>query len=322
MTVISAADQARTTAAPRQELLARFIAILACPHCHAPLACPSMLNDAPLVCSSCGLVGEVRGGQLCFEGLSDQPITGDWLNRLKEVAKRRLGRIYPLAIRAFSPVYYPDVAARFFATFPGEQELLADLGSGTTHHHDRAACIDGYGYANVHFVADLQRLPLLSNSLDGALSVAVLEHVPQPAEHVREMWRVLRPGGRVSCFIPFIQGYHASPHDYQRYTIAGIRELFSSAGFEVLEVRVGAGPTSGLLWILQEWLALVLSLGSARLYRLIMPLTWILSPLKYFDLILARHPSAAVIASGFQIEARKPAVQPADHSPPQARHAD
>ena len=133
----------------------------------------------------------------------------------------------------------------------------------------------------------------------------MLEHVTDPQAHVAEMRRVLAPGGRVVCFMPFMAPFHASPHDYQRLTHAGLETLFKD--FEVLSVRVGAGPTSSLLWVLQEWLALVLSLGSRRLYRLLVPLMWLLSPLKVLDLVLARHPEARVVASAFVVEARKPA---------------
>ena len=125
-----------------------------------------------------------------------------------------------------------------------------------------------------------------------------------PAAHLAEIRRVLAPGGRLLCFVPFMQPFHASPYDYQRYTDVGLREQFH--GFEVLSVRVGAGPTSGLIWVLQEWLAMVLSFGSARVYRALAPLTWILSPFKLLDLLLVRHPAASVIASGFVIEVRKP----------------
>ncbi|MFG2037027.1 hypothetical protein [Dactylosporangium sp. NPDC048998] len=100
--------------------------------------------------------------------------------------------------------------------------------------------------------------------------------------------------------MPFLQPFHASPYDFQRYTEVGLREQFGA--FEVLSVRVGAGPTSGLLWVLQEWLAMVLSFGSRRLYRAILPLTWVLSPLK----LLEHHPMAAQAASGFVIEVRRP----------------
>jgi SAM-dependent methyltransferase len=128
--------------------------------------------------------------------------------------------------------------------------------------------------------------------------------VPDPQAHIAEMYRVLAPGGRLLCFVPFMQPFHASPYDFQRFSDVGLREQFRQ--FEVTSVRVGAGPTSALVWVLQEWLALLLSFGSRRLYRLVQPLTWILSPLKLLDLLMARHRNASVVASGFVIQARKP----------------
>ena len=49
------------------------------------------------------------------------------------------------------------------------------------------------------------------------------------------------------------------------------------------------------------------SFGSERLYRMLVPVMWTLSPLKYLDAFLIHHPAAHVIASGFAIEATKPA---------------
>jgi len=197
-----------------------------------------------------------------------------------------------------------SIVRPFLRTFDLDRDLVADLGAGTHRHDPRVLCVDGGSYQNVNIVTDLRKLPLADGSLSGAMSVAVLEHVPDPANHIAEIRRVLAPGGRLMCFVPFMQPFHASPYDFQRYTQVGLAEQFP--GFEVLSVTVGSGPTSGMLWVLQEWLAMVLSFGSMRLYRALVPLTWILSPLKVFDLLLARHPAAPVIASGFTIEVRKP----------------
>jgi ArsR family transcriptional regulator len=54
------------------------------------------------------------------------------------------------------------------------------------------------GATNVDFVAgDLEKLPLADASVDAAVCVLVLHHIPSPELAVGEMARVLRPGGVV-----------------------------------------------------------------------------------------------------------------------------
>ena len=305
-TTLMANSLAKRVSSPRQSLLNRLEAILACPQCHCSVEISSN-NDgdsAGILCKNCGAVGQRKPDQLCLGGFTTSELRQDFLNHLKETAKRKLATYYPLAISILAPVHMRNLVPRFIQSFDTTTELVADLGSGTNSYRDQVVCVDGGNYQSVHVTADLARLPFQDESLSGIVSIAVLEHVPNPVEHVREFLRVLKPGGRVLCYIPFIQGYHASPHDYQRFTSQGMRKLFSN--FDDIRVSVGAGPTSGFLWILQEWLALVFSFGSLRLYRWLMPLTWILSPLKYLDLLLVHHPAADVIASAFFVEAVKP----------------
>jgi SAM-dependent methyltransferase len=284
---------------PRDALLDRIRPALVCPGCRIALA------DAAggLACPRCGRHVRRTPGAFDFGGLPAEAQEDDWLNAAKAAAKRRLGRFYPLAISALAPVYGSSGLADFLASFPADARIC-DLGAGTRSHADRVVCVDGFGYDTVHVVADLAALPFADGSIDGVVSEAVLEHVPDPAAHVAEMFRVLRPGGRVLCYFPFMAAFHASPYDYSRLTIPGLQHLF--AAFTDPHVRVAGGPTSGLLWTLQEWLAMVGSLGSERLYRALVPLTWLLSPLKYLDKLLIKHPAAHVIASGFAITATRP----------------
>lgn len=281
----------------RSRLLDRLEAVLVCPEHRKPL------RHSGLNCPECGRAPTRTATRIDFGGLSDEAQASDWLNRTKAAAKKRLGRFYPRAIQALAPVYGDTRVAQFLDGFDLEQDLVADLGAGTASYDDRVVCVDGYGYDTVHLVADLSKLPLADGSLAGVISQAVLEHVPDPAAHVAEMFRVLRPGGRLVCFFPFMQGFHASPHDYSRVTQPGLRKLFDA--FDIDDVYVAGGPTSGLVWTLQEWLAIAGSFGSERLYRALVPLTWVLSPLKYLDAVLINHPAAHVIASGFGITATK-----------------
>jgi SAM-dependent methyltransferase len=289
------------SAAGRQ---ARLAQVLACPACHAPLR---LDGGETITCAACGHTGRRRlvagTAQLKFGGFESEELTADALNRIKEFVKKRFNKVYPTAIKVLSPVMDRNLIMPFLRSFDLDRDLVADFGCGTHRRDQRVICMDGGTYPNVDIVTDLRNVPLAEGSLAGGISIAVLEHVPDPAEHIAEMHRLLRPGGRMLVFVPFMQPFHASPYDFQRYTEVGLREQFPQ--FEVLSVKVGAGPTSGMLWTLQEWLAMLLSFGSMRLYRAILPLTWILSPLKLLDLLLAHHPAAAVTASGFVIEVRK-----------------
>ncbi len=274
-----------------------------CPSCRRRLE-GGERSAGQLTCSHCGGTARRHDERYDFGGLSEDEQDQDWLNALKAQAKRRLGRFYPLAIEVLSPVYGDAGVDPFLASFDLDRELVCDLGAGTRSHGGKVVCVDGYGYETVHVRADLTSLPFADGSVSGVLSEAVLEHVPDPAAHVEEIFRVLKPGGRVHCYFPFIAAFHASPHDYTRLTLPGLRRLFQR--FHIDATRVAGGPTSGLLWTFQEWLALAGSFGSERLYRALVPMTWVLSPLKYLDKLFIRHPAAHVIASGFAIEATKP----------------
>lgn len=79
--------------------------------------------------------------------------------------------------------------------------------------------------ANVAFVADAHLLPIANESLDGVLMVSVLEHLHDPIRAVNQVARVLKKGGVYFSYAPFYHPYHASPHDYFRFTQEGYRYM-------------------------------------------------------------------------------------------------
>ncbi|KUH96192.1 methyltransferase domain-containing protein [Mycobacterium sp. IS-1556] len=59
--------------------------------------------------------------------------------------------------------------------------------------------------SNVGFLrADAQRLPFREASIDAVSSLAVLQLIPEPSAAVAEMYRVLRPGGRIAIMVPTV----------------------------------------------------------------------------------------------------------------------
>ena len=110
------------------------------------------------------------------------------------------------------------------------------------------------GARQADIVADASSLPLEQESVDLVLSTQVLEHVPEPADVLRECHRILRPSGRVALTAPLVWEPHELPQDFYRYTAPGLEHLLTSAGFvdPVIEPRTDSftdiGPARPQRW--------------------------------------------------------------------------
>src|SRR5262249_12485851 len=71
-------------------------------------------------------------------------------------------------------------------------------------------------------------------SFDSAVCNQVLEHVFEPEAFLKEINRVLKPGGCLLLTVPFAWDEHEQPRDYARYSSFGIGALLGRCGFEVL----------------------------------------------------------------------------------------
>jgi ubiquinone/menaquinone biosynthesis C-methylase UbiE len=94
---------------------------------------------------------------------------------------------------------------------------------------------------NVDLVGTAYEIPAAGGSFDSALCTAVLEHLEDPAEALREAHRVLKPGAPAIYVTPLFWHLHEEPRDFYRYTSFGLRHLFETAGFDVEEIRPLAG---------------------------------------------------------------------------------
>ena len=164
-------------------------------------------------------------------------------------------------------------------------ELIVNIGSGNSKIADNIYNVDIFAYDNVDIVCDIENLPFKDNSLDVIVNLAVLEHVPNPKKVIEEIYRVLKPNGVIYTAFPFMQGFHASPYDFTRVTEEGIKVLHKE--FETIEVKPFGGPTSGMLWTFQEWVAILLSFGNKKLHMIIYLVMMCLTfPIKFLDYFL------------------------------------
>lgn len=83
-------------------------------------------------------------------------------------------------------------------------------------------------------------------SYDSAVCLEVLEHVPDPFRAVHEIHRILKPQGIIVVSVPHLNRLHEIPYDYYRFTSYGLRFLFESNGFEVVDLQKKGGLFSFL----------------------------------------------------------------------------
>ena len=87
------------------------------------------------------------------------------------------------------------------------------------------------------FYYDGGPFPFNDGVFDCAITFQTLEHVFTPDEFLREIDRVLKPGGNFLVTVPFIWDEHEQPADYARYSSFGIRSLLERNGFAVMDQR-------------------------------------------------------------------------------------
>ena len=87
---------------------------------------------------------------------------------------------------------------------------------------------------------DAQALPFADNSIDHALLLDVIEHIPEPDRSLAELYRILKPGGSLTLQVPFLYPLHDDPLDFHRWTRHGLRRAAARHGFSVNdEIAIG-----------------------------------------------------------------------------------
>jgi SAM-dependent methyltransferase len=98
-------------------------------------------------------------------------------------------------------------------------------------------------------------LPLGNETVDTVILCNVLEHIYNHQFLLKEIRRLLTPGGQLIGFVPFWVGYHPDPNDYFRYTHEALLRMLADAGFVGVEISpLAVGP------ILANFNTIVLSL--------------------------------------------------------------
>jgi SAM-dependent methyltransferase len=89
----------------------------------------------------------------------------------------------------------------------------------------------------VDIVSDITAIPVPDASFDAALCTEVLEHVPDPIAVVRELARIVRPGGTLVLTAPFASLTHQAPFHFSTgFGPAWYEYHLPAAGFEIVQM--------------------------------------------------------------------------------------
>ena len=109
-------------------------------------------------------------------------------------------------------------------------------------------------------VGDATRLPFPDHTFDRVICSEVLEHIPDYEAALREIWRVVKPGGRIGLSVPrawpericwwLSDDYHNEPGGHVRiFKREDLRQATEASGFQYREKHHAHGLHSPYWWL-------------------------------------------------------------------------
>ena len=175
-----------------------------------------------------------------------------------------------------------------------------NIGAGKTRIDPRILNMEIEAGPGIDVHGSVEQIPLEDDGFDLVICQEVLEHVEDPNKGMREIWRVLKPGGKAYIQLPFVIGYHPCPKDYWRFTNEGIALLATKNGLYVNTIGISVGPAVGFYRILIEFVSTLFGALHRRLYYPTKICSALLFyPVKFLDPLMSRSDSAHRIPGGY-----------------------
>jgi SAM-dependent methyltransferase len=217
---------------------------------------------------------------------------------------QRMPALYAVIKALLSPTL-SWVSWRRFTPDAGKFTVV-NFGAGATQLDPALINLDFVAFPHIDIVADFPHpLPIRNSSVDGVISISVFEHLEKPEFAMREVTRILKPGGSLFIATPFQYPFHGAPYDFTRWTMIGLRNLIGEE-FEIVASGSRGGAMGVVILALSHAAAQLFCFGSLRLYSIAnFSMMALLAPLKLLDLALAKLPFDTHLCPGLYIAAKR-----------------
>ncbi|MGI4789635.1 MAG: class I SAM-dependent methyltransferase [Janthinobacterium lividum] len=104
--------------------------------------------------------------------------------------------------------------------------------------------------------ADVRRLPFADSSFDVVTAMDIIEHIDDDKAASSEIFRVLKPGGRLLVTVPAFPSlwseHDDALHHYRRYTSPRLKDLFQRVGLHVEKISYTVTTLFVPIWIFRQ----------------------------------------------------------------------
>lgn len=285
-----------------------FAAIIVCPNCKGDLhrrgeelQCEQCVHSyrccgaTPMLFDESAFAGDIAQYELAPDV---QPRTGT-LSWLRRIIRRRPWLLGP------SIAHDRGKSARFAALrqrWKFDGALVVSVGSRGRGLWPQVLCTDVTPGENVGLCCDAHSLPFADSSIDCFFATSLFEHLRAPQQAAKELFRCTKAGAQVYIEVPWMYEVHGDPLDFQRWTLAGLKELFSD--FAIIEQGVTEGPVTTWARMTRQCIASIFR-NHFLFYGVRVLLTWLLFWCKYAEWLIPRERKNSM-AMGYYVLLEKP----------------
>jgi len=113
-----------------------------------------------------------------------------------------------------------------------------DFGGYDGKGDDKGLQMQSWDNSKLDIVSDIAKIPVKDSSFDAIMCIEVLEHIPHPAESIKEFSRIIKPNGYLIITAPVSSLTHFAPYYfYNGYSQYWYEKYLLDFGFKITELQ-------------------------------------------------------------------------------------